>query len=49
MTEDGEQLFLRLRREAASFEGRLHAGLEEADVDHLRRILAHLVENARPD
>jgi MarR family transcriptional regulator, transcriptional regulator for hemolysin len=49
MTEDGEQLFLRLRRAAASFDGRLHAGLEDADVDQLRRILAQLVENAQPD
>jgi MarR family transcriptional regulator for hemolysin len=49
MTEAGEQLFLRLRRAAASFDGRLHAGLDDQDVAHLRRVLAQMVENSRPD
>jgi MarR family transcriptional regulator, transcriptional regulator for hemolysin len=49
VTESGEQLFLRLRRAAAAFEGRLHAGLDEDDVLTLRRLLAQLEENARPD
>lgn len=49
VTEAGEQLFLRLRRAAAAFEGRLQAGLEESDVDELRRLLAQLAENSRPD
>lgn len=49
LTEAGEQLFLRLRRAAGSFDGRLRAGLEDADVAALRRILAQLAENARPD
>ena len=49
LTDAGEQRFLRLRRAAAAFEGRLHAGLEESDVTQLRRLLAQLAENAQPD
>ena len=49
VTESGEQLFLRLRRAAAAFEGRLKAGLDDDDVTTLRRLLAQLEENARPD
>lgn len=49
LTEAGEQLFVRLRRAAASFDGRLRAGLEDDDVDRLRRLLTQLAENARPD
>lgn len=48
-TEAGERLFLRLRRAASSFDGRLRAGLGEADVAELRRLLDQLVENAQPD
>jgi MarR family transcriptional regulator, transcriptional regulator for hemolysin len=49
VTEAGEQLFLRLRRAAAAFEGRLQAGLDDDDVATLRRLLAQLEENAQPD
>ena len=49
VTESGEQLFLRLRRAAASFDGRLRAGLDDGEVAELRRLLAQLTENARPD
>jgi MarR family transcriptional regulator, transcriptional regulator for hemolysin len=49
VTESGAHLFLRLRRAAASFDGRLRAGLDEADVAELRRLLAQLAEDARPD
>ena len=49
VTEAGEQLFLRLRRAAAAFEGRLHAGLDDDDVATLRRLLSQLEENAHPD
>ena len=49
VTEAGEQLFLRLRRAAASFDGRLRAGLDDGDVAQLRRLLDQLAENARPD
>ena len=49
LTEAGEQLFLRMRRAAAAFDGRLKAGLDEEEVRELRRLLAHLVENAQPD
>ena len=49
VTESGEHLFLRLRRAAASFDGRLRAGLDDGDVAELRRLLAQLTENARPD
>ena len=49
VTEPGQALFLRLRRAAASFDGRLRAGLADADVAELRRLLTQLAENARPD
>jgi MarR family transcriptional regulator, transcriptional regulator for hemolysin len=49
LTEEGEQLFLRLRRAAAAFDGRLRAGLDDDEVGALRRLLAQLVENAQPD
>jgi MarR family transcriptional regulator for hemolysin len=49
VTEAGEQLFLRLRRAAASFDGRLRAGLGDDEVTELRRLLAQLTENAQPD
>jgi MarR family transcriptional regulator for hemolysin len=49
VTESGEQLFLRLRRAAAAFEGRLGAGLDDDDVATLRRLLTQLEENAQPD
>jgi MarR family transcriptional regulator, transcriptional regulator for hemolysin len=49
LTEEGEQLFLRLRRAAAAFDGRLRAGLDDDEVGELRRLLAQLVENAQPD
>jgi MarR family transcriptional regulator for hemolysin len=49
VTESGEGLFLRLRRAAASFDGRLRAGLGEDDVSELRRLLGQLTENALPD
>jgi MarR family transcriptional regulator, transcriptional regulator for hemolysin len=49
VTESGAHLFLRLRRAAASFDGRLRAGLDDADVTELRRLLAQLAEDARPD
>jgi MarR family transcriptional regulator for hemolysin len=49
VTESGQHLFLRLRRAAASFDGRLRAGLDDGDVTELRRLLDQLAENARPD
>ena len=49
VTEAGGQVFLRLRRAASAFEGRLRAGLDEDDVTTLRRLLAQLEENAQPD
>ncbi len=49
VTESGRQLFLRLRRAAAAFDGRLRAGLDDAEVGELRRLLEQLVENSRPD
>ena len=48
-TQAGEQLFLRLRRAAAAFDGRLRAGLSDAEVAELRRLLGQLTENAHPD
>lgn len=49
VTEAGEALFLRLRRAAGAFDGRLRAGLDDGEVAELRRLLAQLVENAPPD
>jgi MarR family transcriptional regulator, transcriptional regulator for hemolysin len=47
LTPDGEALFLWLRRVAGAFDGRLRAGLDDADVATLRRLLGRLVENAQ--
>jgi MarR family transcriptional regulator for hemolysin len=49
VTEAGEALFLRMRRAAGAFEGRLRAGLDDAEVAELRRLLAHVGDNALPD
>lgn len=49
VTEAGEALFLRLRRAAGAFDGRLRAGLDDTEVAELRRLLAALEENAPPD
>jgi MarR family transcriptional regulator for hemolysin len=49
VTEAGEALFLRLRRAAGAFDGRLRAGLDDEEVAALRRLLAQLTENAPPD
>ena len=49
VTEAGEALFLRLRRAAGAFDGRLRAGLDDGEVAELRRLLAQLAENAPPD
>ena len=49
VTESGEALFLRLRRAAGAFEGRLRAGLDDAEAAELRRLLAQRAENAPPD
>jgi MarR family transcriptional regulator for hemolysin len=49
VTESGGHLFLRLRRAAASFDGRLRAGLADADIAELRRLLTQVTENAQPD
>jgi len=49
VTELGQRLFLRLRRAASAFDGRLRAGLSDADVATLRGLLAQISENAQPD
>jgi MarR family transcriptional regulator for hemolysin len=49
VTEPGEALFLRLRRAAGAFDGRLRAGLDDAEVAELRRLLALLAVNAPPE
>jgi MarR family transcriptional regulator for hemolysin len=46
LTDDGQRLFVRLRRVAAAFDGRLRAGLGDDDVASLQRLLGQLVENA---
>jgi MarR family transcriptional regulator for hemolysin len=49
VTESGRQLFLRLRRTAAAFDGRLRAGLDDGEVARLRELLGTVAENALPD
>jgi len=49
LTEAGAALFVRLRRSAAAFDGRLKAGLDDDEIALLRRLLAQLVENSQPD
>ncbi len=49
LTAQGEATFLRLRRAAAAFDGLLHAGLDDADVAQLRRLLTQLAENVAND
>ncbi len=49
LTAQGEAVFLRLRRAAAAFDGLLHAGLDDADVAQLRRLLTQLSDNVAGD
>jgi MarR family transcriptional regulator for hemolysin len=49
LTDAGEALFVRQRRSAAAFHGRLKAGLDDDELGRLRRLLAQLVENSQPD
>jgi MarR family transcriptional regulator for hemolysin len=49
VTESGHQLFLRLRRAAGAFDGRVRAGLGDGEIAGVRRVLAQLVENAQAD
>jgi MarR family transcriptional regulator for hemolysin len=46
LTAAGEDLFVRLRRAAAAFEGRLTAGLEAGEPETLHRLLATLAADA---
>jgi MarR family transcriptional regulator for hemolysin len=45
LTEDGDELFLRLRAVAGAFDNRLRAGLSEADVTQFEAVLARLRGN----
>ena len=45
LTDDGDELFLRLRAVAFAFDNRLRAGLSEADVSQLEAVLARLRGN----
>ena len=49
LTDEGRRLFVRLRRVAAAFDGRLGAGLSAGERAELARLLGSLVDNARPD
>ena len=46
LTEAGEAAFLRLQQAAIAFDARLRAGLAEADLDDLSRLLGKLAGNA---
>jgi MarR family transcriptional regulator for hemolysin len=45
LTADGEAAFGRLQQAAMAFDARLRAGLAEADLDHLGRLLGQLAGN----
>jgi MarR family transcriptional regulator, transcriptional regulator for hemolysin len=45
LTPDGEELFLRLRDAAVTFDTRLRSGLTERDADQLRTLLARMRDN----
>jgi MarR family transcriptional regulator, transcriptional regulator for hemolysin len=45
LTPDGEELFLRLRDAAMTFDTRLRSGLTERDADQLRTLLARMRDN----
>jgi MarR family transcriptional regulator for hemolysin len=45
LTEAGETAFGRLQQAAVAFDARLRAGLAEADLDHLSRLLGQLAAN----
>jgi MarR family transcriptional regulator for hemolysin len=45
LTAAGDELFARLRTAAIAFDARLREGLDDADVDTTRRVLARLREN----
>jgi MarR family transcriptional regulator for hemolysin len=47
LTEEGEQLFTRLREVAGAFDTRLRDGLSEEQIDGLEKTLIQLVENVR--
>jgi len=49
LTAEGEAMFLRLRRAAAGFGGLLRAGLDDADVAQLRRLLTQLPDDVAAD
>ena len=49
VTDAGRALFLRLRRAAGAFDGRVRAGLDDDEIAGVRRVLAQLVENAQAD
>ena len=49
VTDAGRALFLRLRRAAGAFDGRVRAGLDDDEIAGVRRVLAQLVENAEAD
>ncbi len=49
LTAEGEAMFLRLRRAAAVFDGLLRAGLDDADVAQLRRLLTQLSDDVAAD
>ncbi|BCJ37626.1 transcriptional regulator [Actinocatenispora thailandica] len=49
MTDEGEQLFHRLRRAATEFDQQLRAGLDDADLETLTRVLGTLAGNVATD
>jgi MarR family transcriptional regulator for hemolysin len=48
LTDEGEAAFTRLLAVVVDFDRCLRAGVSERDVATLRRVLEHLVSNARP-
>ena len=48
LTEEGDAAFHRMRAAAAAFDKRLRSGLDEADIERTREVLARLRANVSP-
>jgi MarR family transcriptional regulator for hemolysin len=49
LTEEGDAAFQRMRHAAVAFDQRLRSGLDEADIERTREVLARLKANVSDD
>jgi MarR family transcriptional regulator for hemolysin len=49
LTASGERAFVRLREAAAAFDRRLHTGISDDELAHLRRLLTTISANVAPE